>query len=125
MERPHAILFDVDGTLVETGGAGGESWRLAFHDLYDIDADVSPRVAAGSADRGVLVCGSGVGATIAANKVHGIRACLCHALRRPGKGHPELHNRGIARLSRWRATADSRRSSTSTCADTCARRSIG
>lgn len=40
MERPHAILFDVDGTLVETGGAGGESWRRAFRDLYGIDADV-------------------------------------------------------------------------------------
>lgn len=40
MERPHAILFDIDGTLVETGGAGGESWRRAFRDLYDVDADV-------------------------------------------------------------------------------------
>ena len=40
MERPHAILFDVDGTLVETGGAGGESWRRAFRDLYDLDAGV-------------------------------------------------------------------------------------
>jgi phosphoglycolate phosphatase-like HAD superfamily hydrolase len=40
MERPHAILFDVDGTLVETGGAGGESWRRAFRDLYEVEADV-------------------------------------------------------------------------------------
>lgn len=40
MKRPHAILFDVDGTLVETGGAGGESWRRAFRDLYDVEADV-------------------------------------------------------------------------------------
>jgi phosphoglycolate phosphatase len=40
MARPHVILFDIDGTLVETGGAGGESWRLAFRDLYAIDADV-------------------------------------------------------------------------------------
>ncbi len=32
----------------------------------------------GRAERGVLVCGSGVGASIAANKVHGIRAALCH-----------------------------------------------
>lgn len=40
MERPHAILFDVDGTLVETGGAGGESWRRAFRELYGVDADV-------------------------------------------------------------------------------------
>ena len=40
MQRPDAILFDIDGTLVETGGAGGESWRRAFRDLYDVDADV-------------------------------------------------------------------------------------
>ena len=33
---------------------------------------------AGSADRGVLICGSGVGVSIAANKLPGIRASLCH-----------------------------------------------
>jgi len=32
----------------------------------------------GKADRGVLVCGSGVGACVAANKLRGIRAALCH-----------------------------------------------
>jgi len=32
----------------------------------------------GRADRGVLICGSGVGVTVAANKISGIRACLCH-----------------------------------------------
>ena len=30
------------------------------------------------ADRGVIICGSGVGATVAANKMKGARACLCH-----------------------------------------------
>jgi phosphoglycolate phosphatase len=38
--RPRAILFDIDGTLVNTGGAGGESWRRAFAELYGLDADV-------------------------------------------------------------------------------------
>ncbi|MGH9393275.1 MAG: RpiB/LacA/LacB family sugar-phosphate isomerase, partial [Terriglobales bacterium] len=35
-------------------------------------------VVAGRAERGVLVCGSGVGATVAANKLPGVRAGLCH-----------------------------------------------
>ncbi len=36
------------------------------------------RVADGAVDRGIVVCGSGVGACVAANKVRGVRACLCH-----------------------------------------------
>jgi len=39
---------------------------------------VARAVVEGRADRGVLVCGSGVGACIAANKVAGARACMCH-----------------------------------------------
>ena len=35
-------------------------------------------VAEGRADRAILLCGSGVGVTVAANKVRGVRACLCH-----------------------------------------------
>lgn len=34
------ILFDIDGTLIITGGAGAASWRLAFDDLYGIPADI-------------------------------------------------------------------------------------
>jgi phosphoglycolate phosphatase len=34
------ILFDIDGTLVDTGGAGAASWRLAFDELYGIPADI-------------------------------------------------------------------------------------
>src|SRR4051794_41695828 len=35
-----AILFDIDGTLVTSGGAGAASWRLAFDELYGIPADI-------------------------------------------------------------------------------------
>ena len=47
-------------------------------DYPDIAAAVARAVASGQADRGVLVCGSGVGASVAANKIRGIRAGLCH-----------------------------------------------
>src|SRR5207253_10027758 len=39
---------------------------------------VGEALIAGKSERGVLVCGSGVGASVAANKMHGIRAALCH-----------------------------------------------
>ncbi len=40
-ERIVAVLFDIDGTLIITGGAGAESWRLAFDELYGIPADIA------------------------------------------------------------------------------------
>jgi ribose 5-phosphate isomerase B len=49
------------------------------HDDYpDFAAAVGRKVTAGDAERGIVVCGSGVGACIAANKIRGVRACLCH-----------------------------------------------
>jgi len=47
-------------------------------DYPDFAQAVGERVAGGGAERGIVVCGSGVGATVAANKVPGIRAGLCH-----------------------------------------------
>jgi len=47
-------------------------------DYPDFAEAVSKLVLNGAAERGVLVCGSGVGASVAANKVPGIRAGLCH-----------------------------------------------
>lgn len=47
-------------------------------DFPDIAREVTGALAAGTADRGVLVCGTGVGAAIAANKTRGIRAAVCH-----------------------------------------------
>ncbi len=46
---------------------------------YPLIAEKAARaVAAGTFDRGILVCGTGIGIGIAANKIHGIRAALCH-----------------------------------------------
>jgi phosphoglycolate phosphatase len=50
MEQPLAILFDIDGTLITTGGAGAVSWRLAFEELYGIPADIGMFSDAGMTD---------------------------------------------------------------------------
>lgn len=47
-------------------------------DYPDFAAAVGRAVVAGEGQRGILICGSGVGASIAANKISGVRACLCH-----------------------------------------------
>src|SRR4051794_41748234 len=48
-----AILFDIDGTLIITGGAGATSWRLAFDELYGIPADIGQFTDAGMTDPAV------------------------------------------------------------------------
>ena len=50
----------------------------ALDDFPDFAEAVAVRVVDGRAERGLIVCGSGVGASVAANKVRGIRAGLCH-----------------------------------------------
>lgn len=47
-------------------------------DYPDAAASVASAITTGRAERGILICGSGVGACIAANKVVGIRASMCH-----------------------------------------------
>jgi ribose 5-phosphate isomerase B len=55
------------------------AYTFVPHDDYpDFAAGVGRKVAAGQVERGILVCGSGVGASIAANKIKGVRASLCH-----------------------------------------------
>ncbi|MDI9524627.1 MAG: ribose 5-phosphate isomerase B [Candidatus Cloacimonadota bacterium] len=56
-------------------------------DYPDTGAPAAQAVAAGKAERGILICGSGIGMSITANKVRGIRAALCT-------------NTDLARLSR-------------------------
>ena len=45
-----AVLFDIDGTLLITGGAGAASWRLAFDELYGIPADIGKFTDTGMTD---------------------------------------------------------------------------
>jgi len=63
--------------------AGHEVLDVGTHSADSVDYPDYARAIGGAltdgrAERGVLVCGSGVGASIAANKIHGIRAALCH-----------------------------------------------
>ncbi|HEX6689144.1 MAG TPA: HAD family hydrolase [Solirubrobacterales bacterium] len=45
-----AILFDIDGTLLVTGGAGGVAWQRGFEELYGVDADIAEHTDAGMTD---------------------------------------------------------------------------
>jgi ribose 5-phosphate isomerase B len=47
-------------------------------DYPDIGFKVAKEVISGNCDKGILICGTGIGMSIAANKVKGIRAALCH-----------------------------------------------
>src|SRR5947209_643675 len=47
-------------------------------DYPDLAYDVAHRVSEGTAERGILICGTGIGMCIAANKLHGVRAAPCH-----------------------------------------------
>ena len=85
-----AVAFDHRGVRIrETVLAVLEELR---HDVVDLGTDtdavrldypdkareIGEAVRGGSAERGVLVCGSGVGAAVAACKIAGIRAAICH-----------------------------------------------
>src|SRR3712207_6412005 len=49
-DDPRILLFDIDGTLVSTGGAGAVAWRQAFEDLHGIPADIGKFTDAGMPD---------------------------------------------------------------------------
>lgn len=69
-------LLETDGHEVTDVGTDSE----ASVDYPDLGIAVAELVAKGRADRGVLVCGTGIGMSIAANKVKGIRASLAYDL---------------------------------------------
>lgn len=67
-------LLEAKGYCIEDFG----SYDPNPVDFPDIAVPVCKSILSGDCQRGVMVCGSGVGAAIACNKVPGIRACVCH-----------------------------------------------
>src|SRR5882724_11516445 len=66
-------LGELGATVLDLGSDGGESV-----DYPDFAAALADAVASGRATLGVLICGTGIGMSIAANRHRGIRAALCH-----------------------------------------------
>jgi ribose 5-phosphate isomerase B len=83
-----AVAFDHRGVRLRDAVFGA----LDDHEVIDLGTDqpepridypdkaqeIGDAIRSGGAERGVLVCGSGVGAAVAACKLHGIRAAICH-----------------------------------------------
>ena len=72
-EELKPFLRELDSDVVDVGTSG-----LEPVDYPDFAEAVSLAVREGRANRGIVICGSGVGASVAANKLPGIRAGLCH-----------------------------------------------
>ena len=72
-----AILEALDGHEVIDLGTHTDAVKI---DYPDKAREVGTKIQSGEAERGVLVCGSGAGAAIAACKMTGIRAAICHDL---------------------------------------------
>jgi len=76
--------FPMKGPVIELLRSWGHSLNdVGTHsaapvDFPDIAKKVSTEILTGRVERGVMVCGTGVGAAIAGNKIKGIRAALCH-----------------------------------------------
>jgi len=75
--------YDLKQTITEfLNTEGHQVLDLGVHspesvDYPDIAAQVARAIAAGEAQRGILICGTGIGVSMSANKVVGVRAALC------------------------------------------------
>ena len=79
----HAVYPLKQELTTHLGALGHQTLDLGTHnqdpvDYPDFAEAVALAILTEQADRGVLICGSGVGASVAANKLPGIRAGLCH-----------------------------------------------
>ena len=74
-KEPVKALLESQGHEVVDVGAHEMDPSDDYPDIAKVLADI---VANGDVDRGIMLCGSGVGASVAANKVRGVRASVCH-----------------------------------------------
>jgi ribose 5-phosphate isomerase B len=72
-EEVRGYLERLEHEVVDLGAFSTEP-----SDYPDFAEAVGRALQAGRAERGILICGSGVGVCVAANKMPGIRACMCH-----------------------------------------------
>jgi len=72
-ERAKALLLELQHEVLDLGTQDTKPV-----DYPDFAEAVGLAIRDGKADRGILLCGSGVGASVAANKIPGVRAGLCH-----------------------------------------------
>lgn len=70
------IMKHLDEISVEYKDFGADKGEIVLYP--DVAKTVAEAVAAGEFERGILVCGTGIGMAITANKVPGIRAAVCH-----------------------------------------------
>lgn len=73
-EEVKKVLAEFEGVEVKDVG----TFSADSVDYPDIAEKVCADVANGAADRGIALCGTGIGISIAANKIKGIRCALCH-----------------------------------------------
>lgn len=76
--------FPLKDIVIESVKAAGHevidvgTFTAAAVDFPDFTKNVGEKIQSGEAERGILICGSGIGAAIAANKMKGIYASICH-----------------------------------------------
>jgi ribose 5-phosphate isomerase B len=94
-EKIKALLRELHHDAIDVGTRGDEAV-----DYTDFAIAAAEKVSSGEADRGILVCGSGVGMSIAANKVRGVRAAL--AVSPEGARLARAHNdANVLALGAW------------------------
>jgi ribose 5-phosphate isomerase B len=80
-EEVRGVLEDLHVEIIDHG-----AYRQERTDFPDLARKVCASIQNGEAERGIMLCGTGIGAAIGANKFRGIRACVCHDIHSAHQG---------------------------------------